>query len=53
MDERTRARDELESLVDGPKLWRAQGRAVLVRDFLKLYHEAPQQLQRFKAAKLK
>ena len=47
--ERSAARDETETVVEGPKLWRAQGRSQHIKDFLKLNQEAPQHLEKFKA----
>ena len=46
--ERSKARDDCESLTDGPKLWRAQGRSVFVREFFSVVESAPMDLQKFK-----
>ena len=47
--QRTVARDETETIVEGPLLWRAQGRSTFLRDFLKMNQGAPEQLQKFKS----
>lgn len=46
--ERNVARDETESLVADEKLYRAQGRSLFLRDFLKMNEEAPRDLEKFK-----
>jgi len=45
------ARDETESITDGPKLWRAQGRALFLKEFLALDENAATDLQKFKSHK--
>lgn len=47
--ERSTARDETESLIEGPKLWRSQGKGLFIRDFLKINRDAPQDLEKFKS----
>lgn len=51
--QREQARDDCETFVEGPKLWRQQGRATFVRDFFVLNEEAPKHLDKFKQSKLK
>ena len=47
--QREKARDETESTVEGPALWRAQGRSIFLRDFAALVAKAPNTLERFKS----
>ncbi len=47
--EREVARDECESIVEGPKLWRAQGRSGFIKDFLKIDEGAAASLEKFKS----
>lgn len=47
--ERETARDECESIIEGPKLWRAQGRSTFVKDFLTLDEDAAAALEKFKS----
>jgi hypothetical protein len=51
VEQRRIARDELESIPDGPKLWRAQGRSLFIKEFLALDENAASELQKFKSHK--
>jgi hypothetical protein len=47
--QRETARDECETYVEGPKLWRAQGRSAFIKEFLKLDEGAATTLEKFKS----
>jgi len=47
--EREEARDNCETIPDGVKLWREQGRAGFLKDFLELDEKSAATLQKFKS----
>lgn len=51
VSERKVARDECEVHAADASLYRAQGRAAWLRDFLNMNEEAPQDLEKFKSTK--
>ncbi len=48
-EQREKARDDCESIIEGPKLWRAQGKAACLREFLGTTENAAILLDKFKS----
>ncbi len=47
--QRETARDNCETIVEGPKLWREQGRSLCLKQILELDEGAAAHLQKFKS----
>ena len=47
--QRETSRDNCEILIEGPKLWREQGRSLCLKEFLVLDETAANHLQKFKS----